>query len=170
MVIPQRLLPKTLLSLKFGDWPATVTVRGSGVLLLNQLPGDDTLNELPCFPGPFVWRRRIQNFPRALARITALFTGDLVDGPGGWAQRRSMSPLWRKGTKSTYTRAGNTALQSVCEVWGFHTTRRCAIPGPCLGASNHFLLGQSTICKVTINASEATLPHLYLWIVHGRCQ
>lgn len=48
--------------------------------------------------------------------------------------------------------------------------RRRAIPEPCLDASNHFLLGHSTIRKVMISVSEATLPHLYLWTVHGRCQ
>jgi len=44
--MPQRLLSKFVLSPSFSNWSTTVTAKGSGILLLNQLPWGHALSKL----------------------------------------------------------------------------------------------------------------------------
>lgn len=66
--MPQRLLSKFVLSPSFSNWSTTVTAKGSGILLLNQLPWGHALSKLLSW---IFEEEEAKNIPRAFARITA---------------------------------------------------------------------------------------------------
>lgn len=103
VVIPQRLLPKSLLSSRFGHWPTTVASEGEWHPAAESvaLGGHSELTE-PAFLGLLSDEEDgVQNFLRAFVSVTALF---LVHCRfGRWAQRcGSMSPWGHTGTNTMH--------------------------------------------------------------------